>query len=87
MTLEEAKAYALLKLEQGNKSDGCTSWLAPKGNHVECCKMHDMLRRFGPVSRFEANRHLRTCMIEKKRPILAWIYWIFTTITLPLFKN
>jgi len=85
MNLEEAKQYAAKKLSEGNMSDGCT--FSPDVNFTECCKMHDMLRRFRAVPRIEANNHLFSCMVEKKHPVLACIYWVFATVTLPFFKN
>ncbi len=54
MKLEEALEYSRKKLSYGERSDGCT--FAPNLGIKKWCIMHDMLRRFKPVTASEADR-------------------------------
>ena len=41
-----------------------------------CCKQHDHdYGARGTVSRAEADRRLRHCMIAQGKPLLAWLFW------------
>ena len=75
MNLLEAKKFTNAKLASGERSDGCT--LVPDFGIREWCVMHDMLRRFEPVSALEAdNLYFKGICSEGK---LYWpvaiVYW------------
>ncbi|MBW3809711.1 DUF1353 domain-containing protein [Aeromonas hydrophila] len=41
-----------------------------------CCQQHDKdYGAKGRVSRAEADRRLRQCMIAQDKPVLAWLFW------------
>lgn len=54
MNLQEALTFSAKKQAEGHRSDGCT--FAPDLGIRKFCVMHDMLRRFKPVSAFEADK-------------------------------
>ncbi len=76
MDLKEAKAFRDKKVKEGNKSDGCTAALDL--GIKEWCVMHDMLRRFKPVTAFQAdNLFFKGICTEGKRYwLIACIYWL-----------
>lgn len=76
MKLEEALEYTDKKLDEGHKSDGCT--LAPDMGIKKFCRMHDMLRRFAPVSAARADNLLFQGIMTKGWHYLpvASVYWI-----------
>ena len=49
--------------------------VSPDANR--CCKQHDNdYGARGTVSRAEADRRLRHCMIAQGKPLLAWLFWV-----------
>ena len=76
MDLEAALLYTQQKINEGNKSDGCT--LAPDLGIKHFCVMHDMLRRFKPVSAFRADNLFFQGIITKgfRYYPVAVIYWL-----------
>ena len=76
MNLKEALKYTDLKIRTGEKSDGCT--YAPDLGIKEWCVMHDMLRRFKPISSFEAdNLFFKGIMTKGFRYLpIAILYWL-----------
>ncbi|MBL0581686.1 hypothetical protein [Aeromonas caviae] len=41
-----------------------------------CCQQHDHdYGAKGTVSRAEADRRLRLCMMAQGNPVLAWLFW------------
>jgi len=80
MNLKEALIFTETKLASGEKSDGCT--MAPDMGIHKFCVMHDMLRRFNPVSGLQARNLLFQGIMTKGVHYLpvAIIYWIYTLI-------
>ncbi len=76
MILAEAIRYSDAKILQGNKSDGCT--FAPDLGIEKWCIMHDMLRRFKPVTASEADRLFLEGIKTKgyRYYLIAYIYYI-----------
>ena len=87
MNLEQATIYTDKKLSNGEKSDGCT--FAPNLGIKKWCIMHDMLRRFKPVSALEAdNLFFKGILSEgKKYTPVAMIYWLAVRWTSMLGGN
>ena len=80
MNIKQALAFADNKLSEGHKSDGCT--FAPEFGLTKWCVMHDMLRRFCPVSPAEADKlFLEGMKTEGLRyyPI-AYLYYSFSVL-------
>lgn len=76
MDLDEALGFAQKKITEGHKSDGCT--YSPDLGIRRYCVMHDMLRRFSPVSSFEADNLFFKGIMTKgwKYFLVAALYWI-----------
>ncbi len=76
MDLQEAMEFTQQKLDEGHKTDGCT--YAPDLGIKKFCVMHDMLRRFKPVSAFRADNLFFQGIISKSILYLpiAIIYWV-----------
>ncbi|HII3824517.1 hypothetical protein [Pasteurella multocida] len=59
------------------KKSYCTGWHGAPANINTCCHQHD--RDYGikgKVSRAEADRRLRHCLISQGYPIKAWVFWV-----------
>ena len=80
LTLEEAMQYTDDMLAQGHKSDGCT--MAPDMGINRFCRMHDMLRRFKPVSALQADNLFFQGIVTKgpRYYPIAVIYWLAVRI-------
>lgn len=55
----------------------CTGWSNAPTNINSCCHQHDKdygIR--GTVSRAEADRRLRECMIKNGHLVKAWVFWL-----------
>lgn len=66
-------------LKKGVKYDGCTA--VPDFNFgSDCCGEHDYHYQLTTVSKWEADKRLRQCIIKKGYPFIAWCYWIGLTI-------
>ena len=76
MNIQEALSFTEIKIKNGAISDGCT--YAPDLGIKKWCVMHDMLRRFKPVSALEAdNLFFKGIMTKGFRYIpIAAIYWL-----------
>lgn len=60
---------------KGVHYDGCTA--VPDFDFgADCCGEHDYHYQLGDVSRAEADKRLRQCIIKKGYPGLAWAFWI-----------
>ena len=47
------------------------------GSHNSCCEQHDKnYAADTQVTRREADRQLRECVIEKGHPVRAWVMWV-----------
>ncbi|HHW7546327.1 TPA: hypothetical protein ACU203_002031 [Mannheimia haemolytica] len=60
-----------------NKKHYCTGLKHAPENINSCCHQHD--RDYGvngKVSRAEADKRLRDCLIAQNRPIFAWCAWL-----------
>ncbi|HHE9432793.1 hypothetical protein MY978_06935 [Haemophilus influenzae] len=60
-----------------NKKHYCTGLKNAPENINSCCHQHD--RDYGvnsKITRQEADRRLRECLISQDRPIFAWFVWI-----------
>lgn len=58
------------------KKHYCTGWKEAPANINSCCHQHD--RDYGvngTVTRAEADKRLRECMIKNGYPIRAWLFW------------
>jgi hypothetical protein len=86
MTLDGALAFTEEKLREGAKSDGCT--MAPDLGIKKFCVMHDMLRRFKPVSAARADKLFFDGIMTKGLRYLpiAITYYLAVRITYPFYK-
>lgn len=77
MNLQEALEYTDEMLRKGHESDGCT--MAPDLGISRFCRMHDMLRRFKPVSATRADSLFFKGIMTKGWRYLpvAVLYWLF----------
>ena len=59
------------------KKHYCTEWHNAPTSINSCCHQHD--RDYGikgTVTRAEADKRLRECMIKNGHPIKAWFFWV-----------
>ena len=62
-------------------SDGCT--YAPDGDFHHCCVEHDLHYHTGDVSRRQADKQLRRCVIREgegnfiSKAIHMWLGWVY----------
>ncbi|AFL46470.1 hypothetical protein Mh1949_12140 [Mannheimia haemolytica] len=59
------------------KKHYCTGWRNAPANINSCCHQHD--RDYGirgTVTRADADKRLRECMIKNGNPIRAWLFWL-----------
>ncbi|QGM80651.1 hypothetical protein [Otariodibacter oris] len=59
------------------KKNYCTGLKKTSQKTNNCCHQHD--RDYGvkgTVSRSEADRRLRVCMIQNNKPVQAWVFWV-----------
>lgn len=64
-----------------NKKHYCTGWHNAPTSINSCCHQHD--RDYGvrgTVSRAEADKRLRNCLISQGHPIKAWVFWVLVRI-------
>lgn len=62
-------------LKKGVKYDGCTG--VPDFDFgSDCCAEHDAHYQLGDITRAEADKKLRECIIKKGYPGIAWAYWL-----------
>jgi hypothetical protein len=56
-------------------TDKCSFFFG--GSHNPCCEQHDKdYGRESTISRREADKKLRLCVIEKGHPVRAWVMWV-----------
>ncbi len=61
--------------KKGVKYDGCTG--VPDFDFgADCCGEHDFHYQQSDITRAEADKRLRECILKKGYPFLAWSYWI-----------
>lgn len=63
------------------KKHYCTGWRNAPANINSCCHQHD--RDYGikgTVSRSEADKRLRNCLILQGHPIKALVFWILVRL-------
>lgn len=65
----------------GKKRYYCTGWHNAPTNINNCCHQHD--RDYGingTVSRAEADKRLRECLLLQGYPIKAWVFWVIVRL-------
>lgn len=64
------------KVKNKSKSNDYCSFV-PDLDLSICCKIHDIqYRKSSQMSRFEADRNFKKCMIEHGRPVVGWVYYV-----------
>ncbi|ARB89445.1 hypothetical protein A6J38_02410 [Haemophilus influenzae] len=63
------------------KKHYCTGWRKAPTNINSCCHQHDRdYGIHGTISRADADKRLRECLIAQRYPFKAWIFWVIVRL-------